>query len=55
MPASSAPTTPTGDPAAAFFDELGQRRNEPLLSKVSGHIRFDLVDGGQTGSWLVSG
>ena len=54
MPASSAPTTPTGDPAATFFDELAQRRNEPLLRKVSGHIRFDLVDGGQADSWLVT-
>ena len=47
-------TTPTprqklpDDPAATFFDELGRRGNEPLLRKVSGRVRFDLVDGART-------
>ncbi len=42
------------DPAAMFFEELGRRGQEPLLRKVSGRVRFDLVDGTRTEQWLVA-
>ena len=42
------------DPTAVFFDELGSRRHEPLLRKVSGSARFDLVTGHRTERWLLS-
>ena len=38
----------------ALFEELGRRGHEPLLEKVSGTIRFEIVDGKQTERWLVS-
>jgi hypothetical protein len=44
---------PSVRPAAAFFDELGRRGDGSLLRKVSGRVRFDLVDGGRTDSWIV--
>ena len=28
-----------------FFDDLGQRGHEPLLRKVRGTIKFEIVDG----------
>ena len=37
-----------------FFEELGQREHEPLLEKVTGRVRFDLVDAGRPDRWLVS-
>ena len=37
-----------------FFEELGQREHEPLLGKVTGRVRFDLVDAGRPDRWLVS-
>src|SRR5207302_649925 len=40
--------------AGMFLDELGQRGSEPLLRKVSGQVRFDLVDGNGSESWLVA-
>ena len=33
---------------------LGQRGYQPLLAKVSGTARFDLVDGDRTDRWLVT-
>jgi putative sterol carrier protein len=36
------------DATAAFFDELVQRGHEPLLRKVRGTVRFDLVQGDDT-------
>lgn len=54
MTTPSSQDTPAGDPTAKFFDELGQRGSEPLLRKVSGRVRFDLVDGAATESWLVT-
>jgi putative sterol carrier protein len=42
------------DDVVAFFDELGRRGHEPLLAKVMGRVRFDLVDGGRTDRWLVA-
>ena len=38
----------------AFFDELGGRGHEPLLSGVTGSARFDVVAGGRTRRWLVT-
>ena len=42
------------DAVVEFFRELGQRGHEPLLVKVTGSVRFDLVDGGRTDRWLVA-
>jgi putative sterol carrier protein len=43
------------DDVVEFFEELGQRGHEPLLAKVTGRVRFDLVDGGgTTDRWLVA-
>lgn len=39
--------------AETFFEGLGQRAREPALAKVSGRVRFDLVDGAHTDAWLV--
>jgi putative sterol carrier protein len=44
------------EPAAGiveFFEELGQLEHEPLLRKVTGRVRFDLVDAGRPDRWLV--
>jgi putative sterol carrier protein len=42
------------DGIARFFQELGRRGHEPLLAKVTGRVRFDLVEGGRTDRWLVA-
>ena len=42
------------DLAVKFFEELGRRGHEPLLNKVTGRVRFDLVDGSHIDPWLVS-
>ena len=42
------------DGVVAFFEELGRREHEPLLTKVSGRVRFDLVDTGRPDRWLVA-
>ena len=42
------------DATAEFFDELGRRGHEPLLSKVTGSARFDVVARARTEHWLVS-
>jgi len=42
------------DLAEKFLEELGRRGHEPLLTKLSGTVRFDLVDGSHTDSWLVT-
>ena len=46
--------TVTEDAVTAFFDDLGSRGYEPLLRKVSGTVRFDLVSGKTTERWLVA-
>jgi len=43
-----------GDPTAAFFDRLDQRGHEPLLGSMTGRVRFDVVDNGETRRWLVA-
>ena len=40
--------------SGTLFEELGRRGHVPLLEKVSGAIRFEIVDGKQTERWLVS-
>jgi putative sterol carrier protein len=42
------------DGVVEFFEELGRREHEPLLAKVSGRVRFDLVDAGRPDRWLVA-
>jgi hypothetical protein len=42
------------DGIVRFFGELGRRGHEPLLAKVTGRVRFDLVEGGRTDRWLVA-
>ena len=54
MSASRSGKTATGGPTATFFEELGRRGHEPLLRKVGGRVRFDVVEGAHTDSWLVA-
>ena len=42
------------DPTTEFFQELGTRGHEPGLEKVTGTLRFDLVNGKRTARWLVT-
>jgi putative sterol carrier protein len=42
------------DGIVEFLQELDRRGQEPLLAKVTGRVRFDLVDGGRTDRWLVA-
>ena len=42
------------DAILEFFQELGRRGYEPLLAKVTGRVRFELVDGSRTDRWLVT-
>ena len=42
------------DLTAEFFDELASRGHEPLLRKVTGSARFDVVAGERTERWLVT-
>jgi putative sterol carrier protein len=42
------------DATAEFFQQLAARGHEPLLGKVKGTIRFDLVNGTRTDRWLVT-
>jgi alkyl sulfatase BDS1-like metallo-beta-lactamase superfamily hydrolase len=39
---------------SGFFDELASRGHEPLLWKVTGSARFDVVAGQRTEHWLVT-
>jgi putative sterol carrier protein len=42
------------DGIVQFFQKLDRREHEPLLAKVMGRVRFDLVEGGHTDRWLVT-
>ncbi|MFL5760238.1 MAG: SCP2 sterol-binding domain-containing protein [Thermomicrobiales bacterium] len=42
------------DATANFFEELGRRRHEPLLARVTGTMRFDLKKGNRTERFLVA-
>ena len=37
-----------------FFEALGQRGHEPLLEKIDGTIRFEIVDGKRVERWLLT-
>ena len=39
--------------ATQFFDDLGKTEQGRTLRTVSGRVRFDVVDGDGTDSWLV--
>jgi hypothetical protein len=47
-------TSVTSDPTAEFFAELSCRGHEPLLRKVEGTARFDVIDGRRTARWLLA-
>ena len=42
-----------GAETTEFFRNLGQLGHEPLLAKVTGRVRFDLVDGDRVERWVV--
>jgi putative sterol carrier protein len=42
------------DSTTAFFDDLGQRKHEPLLQKASGSVRFEITEGTKTERWLLT-
>lgn len=42
------------DAVVEFFERLGQREHEPLLAKVTGRVRFDLLEAGRPDRWLVA-
>lgn len=42
-----------GDETATFFEDLRRRGHDPLLARTEGTIRFDLLDDGKLGHWLV--
>jgi len=42
------------DSTAEFFDQLASRGYEPLLRKLTGSARFDVVAGERTERWMVS-
>jgi hypothetical protein len=41
------------DGADGFFRALGERGHEPLLAKVTGSARFDIVENGHVRRWLL--
>jgi putative sterol carrier protein len=41
------------DATTKFFEELGKRGTEPLVSRAKGAVRFELLDGRRKESWLV--
>jgi putative sterol carrier protein len=41
------------DATTEFFDKLARRRHEPLLKKVTGTMRFDLMQGTRTDHYFV--
>jgi putative sterol carrier protein len=42
------------DATTEFFDELEARGHEPGLEKMTGTLRFDLVNGNRMARWLVA-
>jgi len=41
------------DPTTDFFRDLSGRGSEPMLRGVTATVRFDIVRGEQTDSWLI--
>ena len=44
----------TAHATAELFDDLTERRHEPLLGRASGVMRIELKDGRQTETWTLS-
>ena len=44
----------TEDATTDFFSGLAERGHEPLLERVTGTLRFDLISGRKSDHWLVS-
>jgi SCP-2 sterol transfer family len=42
------------DRVESFFEELGRRGHDPLLSRVGGTGKFEVVDGDRIDHWLVN-
>ena len=42
------------DSIAEFFQRLGQRGKEPLLTRAEGTVRFEIADGRKIDRWLVA-
>jgi putative sterol carrier protein len=42
------------DPTAEFFDALQRQGTIPLMEKVDGTLRFDVVDGDSSEHWFVT-
>ena len=42
------------DATRQFFEDLGRRSHEPLISKYSGRVRFVLRDGRRTENWVLT-
>lgn len=42
------------DDVTEFFQELGGRHREPLLAKVRGWVRFELVEPDRVDRWLIA-
>ena len=42
------------DPTSAFFEALAARGHEPLLSRSSGTVRFELTEGRRVEYWYVT-
>ena len=42
------------DPTAEFFQELQRHGHVPLLKKMTGTLRFDVVDGKRTARWFLT-
>jgi putative sterol carrier protein len=41
------------DAIPEFFQKLRRREHEPLLAKVTGRVRFDLIEAGRPDRWVV--
>jgi putative sterol carrier protein len=42
------------DPSVEFFDGLSEQGHLPHMEKVSGILRFDVVDGKRTARWFLT-
>lgn len=42
------------DPSAEFFEGLQRQGHVPLMEKVNGTLRFDVVDGKRATHWFVT-
>jgi hypothetical protein len=42
------------DPTTTFFEGLRARVHEPVLGRLTGTMRFDIVEGARTTHWYVT-